>query len=202
MGRSEVLCSLGLADTGESARMIPLPPPAKFAAFELNGWQFVVSSDHRFASRERISAVSQGGVAVGAYLEEHVMVSGAFGASGGRLVWSVQHDPDHGLEHLDVWGDPPVALAEIHAKLLEQLRTEGGADYVFDAPTELAATVCGFDPNTFDHEVDLTGLTVARKDMMKLRDQPLANATGGPAAPEAAAGARKPGLLARLFGRG
>lgn len=199
MGRGELLGSLGLADSGESARMIPLPPPGKFTAFELDGWRFVVSSDNRFASRERISAASQGGVAVGAYLEEHVMVSGAFGASGGRLVWSVQHDPDHGLEHLDIWGDPPVALAEIHGKLLDQLRTEGGGDYVFDAPTELAATVCGFDPNTFDHEVDLTELTVARMDLMKLRDQPLANAMGGP---DVAAGARKPGLFARLFGRG
>lgn len=199
MGRSEMLAALGLAETDESARMSPVPPPAKFVAFELGEWRFVVSADHRFASRERVVAVSHGGVGVGAYLEEHVMVSGAFGASDGGLVWSVQHDPNHGLDHLDVWGDPPAALPEIHTRLLEQLRSEGGADYVFDAPTELAATVCGFDPNIFDSEVDLKGVTVARKDMMKLRDQPLASAM---AAPGAAVSARKPGLLARLLGRG
>lgn len=193
-----MLASLGLAVTDESARMSPVPPPARFAAFELGGWRFVVSEDHRFASRERVVAVSQGGVAVGAYLEEHVMVSGAFGASEGRLVWSVQHDPNLGLEHLDIWGDPPAALGDIRARLLDKLRREGGADYVFDAPTEVAATVCGFDPNTFDTEMDLMGVVVARKDMMKLRDQPLTSAMS---APGVAAGVRKPGILTRLFRR-
>lgn len=202
LGRAEVLEALGLAALDESARVSPVPPPVKFAAFDLDGWRLVASADHRFASRERVVAASRGGVAVGAYLEEHVMVSGAFGASEGRLVWSAQHDPNRGLDHLDVWGDPPAALGDIHRRLLDPPHRDDGVDYVFDAPTELAATVCGFDPNIFDDEVDLTVVTVTRKEMMKLRDQPLTGDLKESGSPGVVAGSRKHGLIARLFGRG
>ncbi len=197
-----MLEALGLADTGERARLSPVPAPAKFASFELDGWRFVISADHRFASRERVVAVSQGGAAIGAYLEEHVMLSGAFGASGGALVWSVQHDCDHGLEHLDVWGEPPAALAGIRRALLDQLRNDEDTDYVFEAPINLAAEICGFNPNTFERELDIVSVAVARKDLMKLRDQPLASDAGEASAQGGPAPVKAPGWLARLFGRG
>ena len=190
-GRAETLAALGLAEAGARALAEPVPPPPKLSAFERDGWLFLVSSDCDFASRARVAAASQGGLAVGAYLEEHVMVSGAFGASDGRLVWSVQHDPEHGLEHLEVWGEPPAELTEIRASLVEQQKTEHEVDFLFDAPAELAATVCGFNPNTFDGKVDLVELKVAQRDLMASHDQ-------RPEAP--AARPRKPGLLARLFG--
>lgn len=69
VGRGAMLGALGLAEAGHLARGHPVPPPAKLAAFELGGWVFVVSPDSRFASRERVSAVSQAGSAVGAYSE-------------------------------------------------------------------------------------------------------------------------------------
>ena len=194
VGRDAMLKALGLAEIGPPITDHPVAPQAKFAAFELSGWTFVISSDNRLASRERVSAVSQAGLAVGVYLEEHVMVSGAFGASDGRLVWSIQHDPEFGLNHLDVWGEPPPALAEIQAKLRHELETKDDADYLFDAPMEVAATVCGFDPNEFNGEVDMFELKVVQRDLMKLRDQPLAST------PEPRDALRKPGLLARLFG--
>lgn len=200
-GDADTLDALGLVRTGARFTSQPVPPQKKFSAFELNGWLIVVSPDSRFASRERVAAASQTGAAVGAYFEEHVMVSGAFGASGGRLAWSAQHDPELGLEHLDVWGDPPEALREIRMRLLRELHTDPDdvVDYLFDAPTELAATVCGFNPNSFDREVDLSELAVARRDLMKLRDQPLASALADPAEPEATAKG-KPSWLARLLG--
>jgi len=202
--QAEMLDALGLAASGGLGQLcpVPVPAPARFAAFELDGWRFVVAEDHRFASRERVIAVSRGGDAVGAYLEEHVMFSGAFGASDGALTWSAQHDCNYGLEHLDVWGAPPAALAGIYNRLLEMLRNEGGADYVFDAPTDLAASVCGFNPNTFERELDVVGLKVVRKDLMKLIDQPLSDVAGAPTIPTAPTEGRKPGLFARLFGRG
>ena len=193
---------LGLAASGEPERLCPVPAPERFAAFELDGWRFVVSEDHRFASRERVVAVSRGGEAVGAYLEEHVMFSGAFGASDGVLGWSAQHHCTYGLEHLDVWGDPPSALEGIHKGLLEELQNEGGADYVFDAPIDLAASLCGFNPNTFDREIEVTGLKVVRKDLMKLVDQPLSEGAGPPPVQSPPPEERKRGLFARIFGRG
>ncbi|MCA3721378.1 hypothetical protein [Phenylobacterium sp.] len=170
-------------------------------AFDLGGWRFLMSEDHRFASRERVAAAAEGGSAIGVYLEEHVMVSGAFGAEEGRLVWSVQHDPEQGLEHLDVWGEPPAALEDIRDRLLAELRTLEDTDTVFNAPVDLAATICGFDPNAFSGEVEMTGLKVVRKDLMKLRDPVLAADLRDPGTTPPAGDPPRPGFLARLFGR-
>ena len=170
-------------------------------AFDLGGWRFLMSEDHRFASRERVAAAAEGGVAIGVYLEEHVMVSGAFGAEEGRLVWSVQHDPEQGLEHLDVWGEPPAALEGIRDRLLAELQTLEDTDTLFNAPVDLAATICGFDPNAFSDEVEMTGLKVVRKDLMRLRDPVLAADLRDPRATPPAGDPPRPGFLARLFGR-
>ena len=193
--------SLGLSADGKTLRAEPVPPPARFVAFDLGGWRIIMSDDHRFASRERVSAAAQGGVAIGVYLEEHVMVSGAFGAKDGQLTWSVQHDPEHGLEHLDVWGDPPGALASIRERLLAELQEDDEVDALFSAPLDLAAGICGFHPHEHEGEVDLTVLSVARKDLMKIHEPGL-SADPRPATPAAAAETTsRPGFLARLFGR-
>jgi hypothetical protein len=198
---SDPLSALGLSADGKTLRAEPIPPPAGFIRFDLGDWRFVMSDDHRFASRERVCAAAQGGVAVGLYLEEHVMISGAFGAEAGELAWSVQHDPNHGMEHLDVWGEPPAALEDIRDGLLAELRKLDDADYIFSVPTELVASVCGLDVDNFSDQVDLTVLSVTRKDMMKMAEH-VASGAPGPsgAAPSGRTGAR-PGLLARLFGR-
>jgi hypothetical protein len=195
--------SLGLSADGKTLRAEPLPPPAKFVAFNLGGWRVVMSDDHRFASRERVSAAAQGGVAIGVYMEEHVMVSGAFGAKDGQLTWSVQHDPEQGLEHLDVWGDPPGALASIRERLLAELQEDDEVDTLFSAPLDLAAGACGFHPHEFEGEVDLTILSVARKDLMKMHEPALPGDPGSDRAAPAttAAATSRPGFLARLFGR-
>jgi hypothetical protein len=198
--RSDVLGVLGLAAEGEPFSSDPVPAPSDFAAFEWNGWVFVISSNCAFADRERIRAASQDSVAVGAYLEEHVMASGAFGAAGGELTWSVQHDSELGLEHLETWGDPPEALATIHATLLKELLSDDEVDFIFDVPVELAASVCGFNPNTFNRSVELQELSVVQGELMKLVDQPLPSQMhrSEAAKPEAPA---KPGFFSRLFGR-
>lgn len=129
------------------------------------------------------------------------MVSGAFGAEEGRLVWSVQHDPEHGLEHLDIWGEPPAALEGIRDRLLAELQTLEDTDTLFNAPVDLAATICGFDPNAFSGEVEMTGLQVVRKDLMRLRDPVLAAELRDPGNTPPAGDPPRPGFLARLFGR-
>lgn len=199
--RSSVLEALGLAELDEPARLPPIPLRARLTAFEYGGWFYVLSHDTRFASRERIASVSHHGLAVGAYLEEHVMVSGAFGGADGRLVWSAQHDPNVGEAHLDVWGDPPDSLGAIQAKLTEDQRAESEpVDHLFDAPAEVAASVCGFNPNEVDGDVELIALDVVRRDLMKLKDQPLASEMSDPGAVGPATPPPKRGWLERLLG--
>ena len=56
-------------------------------------------------------------------------------------------------------------------------------------------------PHEYEREVDLTVLSLAGKDLMKMHE-PGVSADPGPAAPAAAAEATsRPGFLARLFGR-
>ena len=52
--------TLGLSADGKTLRAEPLPPPAKFVTFDLGGWRIVMSDDHRFASRERVSNAARG----------------------------------------------------------------------------------------------------------------------------------------------
>lgn len=198
---ADPLSALGLSADGKTSRAEPIPPPARFITFDLGDWRFVVSDDHRFASRERVCAAAQGGVAVGLYLEEHVMISGAFGAEAGDLAWSVQHDPNHGMEHLETWGEPPAALEGIRDRLLAELRKLDDADYIFSAPTELAASVCGLNVDEFNEEVDLTVLSVTRKDLMKMQEPALPSDAGASRAAASPSAPSRPGFLARLFGK-
>ena len=66
---------------------------------------------------------------------------------------SVDHNGgEKGLYHLDVAGDPPPELASIRASVVVEQDAEGGedadVDLMFDVPTELSLTLCGyrFDP--------------------------------------------------------
>lgn len=100
-----------------------------------------------------------------------------------------------------MWGEPPAALEGIRDRLLAELRTLEDTDTLFNAPVDLAAIICGFDPNAFSDEVEMTGLKVVRKDLMRLRDPVLAADLHDPGATPPAGDPPRPGFLARLFGK-
>ena len=92
--------------------------------------------------------MSAGGEAVGVQLEEHVMVSGIRVFADGAEVWSLRHDPERGLDHAFVMGAAPDWVQPMIERLRAQLAAEGGedseVDFVFDAPIEAGATLCGY----------------------------------------------------------
>lgn len=200
--RPALLDSLGLKDSGSRHRSSPVPVPARLVAFEWDGWIFVAAPHASLASRGRVRSASRGGTAVGAYLDEHAMFSGVFAAEEGELKWSAQHDPNTHPSHLDIWGRPPVALEEIRAKLTAEGLNQPDVDVIFDVPTELAASLCNFDPNRFDAELDLTNVAFTRPDQLRYRDPVLASALIDPSGATPEFRLRRPGLLARLFGLG
>jgi hypothetical protein len=86
-------------------------------------------------------------LAVSCYLESHVMVSAAAGWENGRRLWSVRHDGEQGIHHLETEGELPLAFTAIRDVLFGKQQAQGArprVDYIFDIPIALAASITGF----------------------------------------------------------
>jgi hypothetical protein len=153
-----------------------------------NGWLLVVSDDSQDAFEGNLARLAVLGPAVACSINEHVMYSEARGYEAGQQLWRVIHDPDgdESLYSLQISGTPPKHLEGIVRDIRAEQESEGGedagVDFMFDIPPKLAESICGFmlgesDPDD-NHCSEL---------------QPI----GGWPVP-----VRKPGLFARLFGRG
>ncbi len=102
---------------------------------------------------------------------EHAMVSYAGLWQDRRHVWQIRHDQSRGSEHLDVSGDLPAELTEIREMAAQKRRGAGDAirqrgrepgtwgadspfdlpaDYTFDVPLDVAATITGFSHTCSD----------------------------------------------------
>jgi hypothetical protein len=83
---------------------------------------------------------------------EHAMVSYASLWQDGRFVWQIRHDPSQGDEHLEALGDLPHAFAGFRDIAIDKQRArkarsrpgEWGVDYLFDIPSDMAATITGY----------------------------------------------------------
>lgn len=85
------------------------------------------------------------------------MVSRATGWRDCQLQWSVTHDAQKGLLHLDVQGELPAEFAAIRdRKFAEQAADDGTCDYLFDIPVETARSAAGYR-----HDEDVPGLSGA-----------------------------------------
>jgi hypothetical protein len=154
VSKDAVLEALGLVDSGDVEDPDDLP---ECAWTELpGGWQIVAATEFDCAEPEYLAALSAGGLAIGFQISEVVMVSTAYGYEDGREVWSVVHDPDVDVDDIEVTGNPPAQLAGIRAELkrLKAEDTEGGVDYVFDAPAALSAALCGYRPDETPEGMD------------------------------------------------
>ncbi len=150
MGKEEVLATLSL-----SGAWRPLTPDEDEFSFRIScaeipcGWMHVLTQNFDYATAERMTALSTGGVAVACAVEEHVMVSQAWGYADGRQVWSILHDGgNRGTMDLETTGDLPSAFMPIREKLVRQQGAEDAGDamvdYMFDLPVELADALVGY----------------------------------------------------------
>jgi hypothetical protein len=122
-----------------------------------NGWYVIVANHtEQVVSNVAMQHLSSSGCdLVTCFVEEHVMVSRATGWKDGELTWSVTHDAQNGLMHLDVQGEPPPELAAIRdRKLAEQAADDGSGDWLFEIPVETARSVVGYH-----HNEDVPGLS-------------------------------------------
>jgi hypothetical protein len=162
--KAEAFEPLGLRPTGEQRELLGAP----IAGTELpSGWTLVVANgcDHALISDARLVDACEHTDLVACSIEEHVMYSAASFWSRGKRVWSVVHDAQRAIDHLETFGELPPSFAEIRAALLAQQSEAGGADsdtdFIFDAPLVLAQRLTGFKhddaggPESFDTLQDL-----------------------------------------------
>jgi hypothetical protein len=197
-----VLDELGFRTTGERQE---IPEAPLSAAMMPNGWYLIVS-DHAEhvapdAVLENLTADCE---ALACFVEEHVMFSSAAGWKDGRKCWSVNHDAQRGIEHLEIEGDLPAAFASIRERLFfkqkeENIRKAGirrpliarkvvavgemECDYIFGIPVELAREITGYQ-----HDREFPGLTV----------EPFKVLAG--AVPQRSAAQQNPSFWKKLFG--
>ena len=91
------------------------------------------------------------------------MVSSVAYWKDGAQIWSVTHDAQKGDDHLDVQGEPPAGLAAIRDRLTKQQEEDGGVDFIFNIPVDLAKEMAGYSHEetpeiTFDNFVKPTFL--------------------------------------------
>jgi len=136
---------------------------------------------------QTLQRLSAGCEVVTGDVEEQVMVSVATGWKDGQRVWSVTHDAQRDLEHLQTEGELPAAFTNIRDRLRSEQQKAGGrkadVDYIFDVPVELAQTLTGYR-----HDADIPG---AGTDPFEVLVEISSSAS---------AGTGRPSLLKRLFG--
>lgn len=138
----EVRRRLGLRPTGSTSEV----PEARFSETSAGKWT-VVCADHsdRFVDGAVLAPLSRAGEAVGVFVEEHVMFAQAVCWQDGRHRWSVTHEAERSLDHLQTAGELPDVFADVEAKALAaRLEDPQGADFLFDVPLDLAAAAVGF----------------------------------------------------------
>ncbi|MDB6021925.1 MAG: uncharacterized protein JWQ04_1782 [Pedosphaera sp.] len=112
------------------------------------GWYLIKYGRHEFTDKEMVR-LSQGCEVVACFVEEHVMVSRAAAWKDGREIWSVTHDSQEDLRHLEARGDLPAGFAAIRDDLTRQQEEdaedeENACDFMFDIPVTLAAEIADY----------------------------------------------------------
>lgn len=189
--RDQALAQLGL----EADHEIEGWPDRQLAIADLpEGWLLFLTDNLEEAFDPRFTELSAPGPAVACSIDEHVMFNEARGYRDGSEIWRVTHDPDgaRSLYHLDVGGELPPAFEEIRRTAIAAQDAEGGedagVDLIFDVPTELAKSICGFKHDD-EWPQDLIFTSLLRPRAERGSD------TARSARPDG------PGFFHRLFGR-
>ncbi|WP_442511098.1 hypothetical protein SH528x_002763 [Novipirellula sp. SH528] len=109
-----------------------------------NGWYLIVANRCDWAEGQDLHQLSLGGELVTAFVEEHVMVSGASHWRDGKTVWNVEHNSELSSDHLSETGELPHGYREIADDLIEQQKAVDDCDYIFDIPVMAARLLTGY----------------------------------------------------------
>lgn len=131
------------------------------------GW-YVVVANHgfpRWLGEAWFRKLSESTTVVVGEVVEHVMYCSTEQWDGGNAGWSVVHDAQQGLYHLEITGAMPEAFEGIRQRRFAQQEAEdreaANVDHIFDIPVKLAEELTGFcyyqdqDPSLGDYPFEV-----------------------------------------------
>jgi hypothetical protein len=132
----------GVVATGEREEV---PESPVVGAALLNGaYLLYINDPDKIVPDDKVFArLSKGASLIACYANETVMNSYACAWSNGVERWSVFHDAQQDVRHLETSGTLPPELRIIRDRHFAQQKNDGSADFIFDIPIELFADLGG-----------------------------------------------------------
>jgi hypothetical protein len=138
----------GVVATGQREE---LPQSRVVGAVLPNGaYLLYINDKNKIAPDDQVfTRLSKGASLIGCYANETVMYSYACAWADGVERWSVFHDGDRDIKHLEASGSLPAEIQPIRDRLFFQQDEDASngtdyvTDYVFDIPIELFAALGG-----------------------------------------------------------
>jgi hypothetical protein len=120
-----------------------------------NGWYVVFFNGKEFRDFKKatLAEIANEGELCYGFIEERVMCSAISSWVGGREVWSVLHDGQHGRHHLDASGALPKEFETVRERqfAFQEAETREDVDHLVEIPMDLGRLILGF---TREHGVD------------------------------------------------
>jgi hypothetical protein len=143
----------GVVPTGEREE-IPESPVVGAALPNGAYLLYINDQDKIVPDADVLARLSRGASLIACYANETVMNSYACAWSNGSERWSVFHDAQQGIKHLETSGVLPAELKPIRDRLFAEQEGDDGADFIFDVPIELFVALGGI---RYDHDISGAG---------------------------------------------
>lgn len=143
----------GMAPTGDFEEIAESPVVG--AALPNGAYLLYINDQDKIVPDDAVyGRLSKGASLIACYANETVMNSYACAWLNGVERWSVFHDAQQGIKHLETRGNFPPEMQAIRDRLSAQQDEDDGADFIFDIPVELFAALGGI---RYDHDIPGAG---------------------------------------------
>ena len=156
--RADLLARLGLEEVGEANSEFD---SGDAWAVSATGWLLLKMGGSQKAFDRALKLASPGQPVLACVMSEIAMGSDVRMLRDGAVLWSATCDLDKDPDHLIVVGQPPGELADICVTL--KAAADKDTDDLFEAPVELAAKICGYQPGRDGLDWTLVAKTAVAK---------------------------------------
>lgn len=132
----------GVSPTGEHEEIADAPVVG--ATLPNGAYLLYVNDPDRIVPNDAVYAkLSKGASLIACYANETVMNSFACAWANGAELWSVFHDAQQGIDHLETTGALPPEFGPLRDRFVAEQQGADGVDFVFEIPIELFAALGG-----------------------------------------------------------